>query len=220
MKRINFILFFLFTYSSIFTQNKPAFWNEIQAFKKQDSISMPAKGQILFVGSSSFTKWTDVQEYFPNYKILNRGFGGSSLPDVIRYEKEVIFPYKPKQIVIYCGDNDLAFSDTVTAKTVFERFKILFTDIRKKDHKVSVAYVSIKPSPSRQKLMPKMEEANRLIENFLKKKKKTAFIDIYHKMLGADGTPLPDIFIEDKLHMNAKGYAIWQKEIQPFLIKD
>ena len=203
-----------------FFLNAQPFANEINAFKKQDSISFPSKNAILFIGSSSFTKWTDVQKYFPDYTIINRGFGGSSLPDVIRYEKVIIFPYKPKQIVIYCGENDLAFSDTVTVQTVFERFKTLFSDIRNKWPKIPVAFVSIKPSPSRWHLKSKIEEANNLISQFSKKNKKTSFIDVYHKMLGPDGTPLKDIFLSDNLHMNAKGYAIWQKEIQPYLLKD
>jgi lysophospholipase L1-like esterase len=220
MKTFKLIFIFLFVYSFSFAQNtKHAFWDEIQAFNKQDSINMPAKGQILFVGSSSFTKWKDVQDYFPNHKILNRGFGGSTLQDVIYYT-DVIFKYDPKQIVIYCGENDLAASDTVTAQLVCDRFKKLFNDIRNKWQKVPVIFISIKPSPSRWRLKDKIIEANVLISDFLKKKKKTVFIDVYHKMLGTDGTPLPDIFIEDKLHMNAKGYAIWQKELEPYLLKD
>src|SRR5882757_5846520 len=94
------------------------FIDDIKAFKKQDSISFPPKQAILFVGSSSFTKWKDVADYFPGYTIINRGFGGSSIPDVIRYANDIIFPYHPKQIVIYCGENDLAASDTVSAQMV------------------------------------------------------------------------------------------------------
>jgi lysophospholipase L1-like esterase len=217
---IKSVLAFIILFQSAFYLNAQPFSDEIKAFKKQDSIQLPAQKAILFVGSSSFRLWKNVQDDFPGYMIINRGFGGSSMPDVIRYEKDIIFPYDPKQIVIYCGENDLAASDTVTAQLVFERFKILFNDIRKKWPKIPVAFVSIKPSPSRWQLKSKIEEANSLIKQFLSKKKKTAFIDVYHKMLGANGTPLPDIFIEDKLHMNAKGYAIWQKEIQPYLIKD
>src|ERR1700756_344400 len=81
---------------------KPPFWKDIQAFKQQDSLYSPPKHAILFVGSSSFTKWTDVQSYFPGYTIINRGFGGSSLPDVIYYANDIIFPYHPQEIVIYC----------------------------------------------------------------------------------------------------------------------
>jgi lysophospholipase L1-like esterase len=197
----------------------PPFWDDIRAFKKQDSLHMPQQDAILFVGSSSFTKWTDVQNYFPNYPIINRGFGGSSLTDLIRYADDVIFPYHPKKIVIYCGDNDLAASDTVSAQTVFERFKTLYQLIRNKLTNETVVYVSIKPSPSRERLMPKMEEANQLIKDFLKTEKHTAFVDVYHLMLTEDYKPIPEIFIEDSLHMNAKGYAIWQKAIEPFLIK-
>jgi len=200
-------------------ESKPPFWNDIQDFKRQDSISFPGTGKILFVGSSSFTKWKDVQDYFPGYPIVNRGFGGSSLPDVIRYREDVIFKYKPKQIVIYCGENDLAASDTVSAATVIKRFKDLFGLIRGRFKNVPVAFVSLKPSPSRQHLMPKMLVVNLTIKNYLRKQKKAAFIDVYYKMLKPDGKPMDDIFIEDKLHMNAKGYAIWQKIIKPYLLK-
>jgi lysophospholipase L1-like esterase len=212
------LLLLLTASSTTFAQTQP-FAGEIQAFKKQDSIHFPAKNAILFVGSSSFNFWKDVQDYFPGYPIINRGFGGSSLPDVIRYADDIIFPYQPRQIVIYCGENDLAGSDTVTVITVFGRFRQLFELIRKQMPAVPLAYVSAKPSPSRQLLMPKMQEVNRMIEGFLKKQKHTAFIDVYHLMLTSDGNPMPDIFKEDKLHMNAKGYAIWQKAIQPYLVK-
>src|SRR5437870_5399481 len=108
------------------TKTSPPFWNDIQNFKKQDSIHFPLKNAILFICSSSFTKWTDVQDYFPGYTIINRGFGGSTLLDVIRYAYDVILPYQPKQVVIYCGENDLAASDTVSATDVVQRFKTLF----------------------------------------------------------------------------------------------
>ena len=214
------IALFIFTtaVSTAYAQ-QPPFYNDIQAFKKKDSASFPAKQAILFVGSSSFTKWTDVQDYFPGYPILNRGFGGSSLPDLIRYAEDVIFPYQPKQIVIYCGDNDLAASDTVTVQMVVDRFETLFGMIRKRLGKVPVLYVSIKPSPSRSRLMPKMLETNVRIKQFLSKQRKTAFADVYHKMLNADGTPIKDLFVEDNLHMNKSGYAIWKEVIGPLLIK-
>src|SRR6478672_11641729 len=220
MRIIKLFLFFFFAANVLYAQQDIPFWDDIQAFKHQDSIQVPPQHAILFVGSSSFTKWTDVQNYFPGYTIINRGFGGSSLPDVIRYQNDVIFPYHPKQVVIYCGDNDLAASDTVTAGTVVTRFKQLFSSIRKHLPTASIVYVSIKPSPSRQRLMPKMDSANKMIKAFLAKNKKTGFVDVYHKMLNADGkTPIDEIFVEDKLHMNSKGYAIWIKAIKPYLVK-
>jgi len=213
-----FVVLFLFLASNNFVSAQP-FAGDIATFKKMDSTSFPPKNAILFIGSSSFTIWKDIQDYFPGYKIINRGFGGSSLPDVIRYEKDIIFPYHPKQIVIYCGENDLAGSDTVTSLIVLNRFKELFNDIRQRLPGVPLMFVSIKPSPSRQHLMLKMDFANYLIKNYLAQKQKTGFIDVYHLMLNADGTPMKDIFIGDNLHMNANGYKIWKKAMQPFLIK-
>ena len=205
---------------------QPPFWNDIQNFKNQDSISFPPKNAILFIGSSSFTKWTDVQNYFPGYTIINRGFGGSTLLDQIRYANDIIFPYEPKQIVIYCGENDLASSDTVTAKMVVDRFIQLFEVIRKRTE-APIAYISMKPSPSRRHLFTKMNEANHEIMKFVMMQvgdqllhPPMAFIDVHSKMLNANNQPIPEIFLDDSLHMNAKGYAIWKKEIEPYLLKD
>jgi lysophospholipase L1-like esterase len=212
------VFVFLIGFSYVAARAQP-FASEINDFKKQDSTKFPKKRSILFVGSSSFTKWTDVQDYFPGYRILNRGFGGSSLPDVIHYANDIIFPYKAKQIVIYCGENDLAASDTVSGELVFERFKTLFEMIRKNKRRKNIVFVSLKPSPSRAQLMNKDEIANNLIKDFIAKQKRAAFVDVYHKMLTPEGRPIPDIFLNDSLHMNAKGYVIWQKEIQPYLKK-
>jgi lysophospholipase L1-like esterase len=210
-----FLLFILF--QSGYAQ-KPDFWNDIEAFRKRDSIEMPAPSQVLFVGSSSFTLWNDVQKYFPSVPILNRGFGGSSLVDLLRYKEEVIFKYKPKQIVMYCGENDFAANDTVSVQTVVGRFKQLFGVTRQRLGNISFVYVSMKPSPSRKHLMPKFAKANAEIRSFLKKYRSTAFVDVYRAMLNPDGSPMTDIFLEDNLHMNAKGYAIWQKLLAPHLL--
>ena len=220
MKRIAILLFFCFAGILINAQTTaPPFRKEIDAFKKKDSLQMPPKNAILFVGSSSFTKWVDVQDYFPGYPIINRGFGGSSLPDVIRYADEVIYPYDPKQVIIYCGENDIAASDTVTAQTALQRFQQLFRMIRAHLGKVPVAFVSIKPSPSRWKLEPVIVETNRLIKQFLRKQSKTKFINVHDAMLNEDGSVKGEIFLEDKLHMNAKGYAIWKSILLPFFRK-
>lgn len=195
------------------------FATDIALFKKQDSINFPPANGILFVGSSSFTKWTDVQTYFPGYPIINRGFGGSSLPDLIRYEKDIIFPYQPKQIVLYCGENDIAAADSVTAKMVLERFTTLFMDIRKQWPRIPLVFISIKPSPARWAMRDRMQEANRLIKKYLRKKKHTIFVNVWDSMLGADGLPMTDIFIADRLHMNAQGYTIWQGLVGPVLVR-
>jgi lysophospholipase L1-like esterase len=195
------------------------FADEIKAFKNQDKLNPPPANAIVFVGSSSFRKWTDIHNYFPGFTIINRGFGGSTFPDVVRYANDIIISYHPKQVVIYCGDNDLASSDSITADSVFERFRVLFEAIRVGLPGENIVYVSIKPSPSRARLTEKMEKANLLIQTYLSIIPNTAFVDVYHKMLNTDGSIMTDIFLEDNLHMNAKGYAIWQKEIFPYLSK-
>ena len=196
------------------------FQDEIDVFIKKDSIAMPAANSILFVGSSSFNYWKDISNYFPGYPIINRGFGGSSLTDIIHFNQETILKYKPKQIYIYCGENDIAASDTITPQIVFERFKALYTIIRTHlGNKVPVMYVSIKPSVARWTMEEKFVTANTLIRDFINKQKHTQFLDVHSAMLDTSGMVYKDIFIADKLHMNAKGYAIWQKIIAPTLVK-
>lgn len=150
MKPIFILLLLAFNY--VQAQNPP-FYEEIQAYKKQDSAHFPAKNAILFTGSSSFNFWKDMQDYFPNHTVINRGFGGSALPDVIRYAHQIIYPYQPKQVVIYCGENDLA-TENATPEVVLSRLKTLVSMIRSRFNNVPVVYVSIKPSPSRVRSWP------------------------------------------------------------------
>ncbi|MEO6538762.1 MAG: GDSL-type esterase/lipase family protein [Ferruginibacter sp.] len=215
---LKFIIFLLAVTPGV--TNAQNFANEIADFNKADSIAFPFLNQppIVFVGSSSFRRWENVQASFPGYPIINRGFGGSVLADVIRYREEVIFRYHPKQVVIYCGENDLASDDSVTAKKVLNSFKELFGMIRNKLPQAAIAFISIKPSPSRRNIQLKVIEANALIKNFMEHKTRAAFIDVYHPMLNKNGTIKNEIFTSDSLHMNAKGYVIWQKKIKPFLL--
>ncbi len=222
MKRVVFSLVILFAFEFLCASHsiaQTAFSKEIQAFKHSDSLQFPAAGQILFIGSSSFTNWKDVQEYFPGKRILNRAFGGSALTDLITCRYDVIFPYQPKQIVIYCGENDFAASDTVTVDMVTDRFKTLYALIRSKYKTVPVAYISMKPSPSRELLLQKFKEANKQIHQFIKSKPNAVFINVYPAMLNIDGSVRAELFLEDQLHMNTKGYMLWKKIIQPYLLK-
>lgn len=221
-KNIVYILAFVLLLAngrSAFSQQKFPFQAQIDAFLKQDSIEFPPQNAILLVGSSSFTNWKDVQEYFPEHKIINRGFGGSSLPDVIRYAPNIIYPYKPAQILIYCGENDFPSGTTTTADTIFNRFTRLHGMIRSALPKTEIIYISMKPSVSRLKYLPEMRRANEMIRKFQKKHPKSGYIDVYSKMILADGSPMPDIFLKDQLHMNKNGYLIWQKAIKPYLKK-
>ena len=202
----------LFAIGALSAQNQP-FWNEIQTFKKQDSIAMPTHYKTLFIGSSSFTYWKTLEQDLPEYAPLNRAFGGSKLTDIIYYRADIIDKYNPEQIVIYCGENDIASSDTVTGKIVFDRFKVLYQYIRKQFPKINIYFVSLKPSPLRWNMRERMMDANTRIENFCKNQNRTFFISIWNQML-ENSKPIPSIFTQDSLHMNSKGYEIWKREIR------
>src|SRR5690606_12325216 len=159
----------------------------IQEYKKADSLNFPPPNGIVFIGSSSFNGWNDLESVFKDYNAINRGFGGSSLIDANYYAKDIIFPYQPRQIVIYSGENDIPV-DTVDARMVFSQFKTFFKTIRSNMPNVHVAYVSIKPSPSREEYLPIIKESNALIKEYLSTQKNAKFIDVYSQMVKADGS--------------------------------
>lgn len=216
MKKIITLLVLFLCFSS-HSQQKP-FWDEIKAFKTQDSIQEPKDGMILFIGSSSFRLWKTLQYDFNNQTILNRAFGGATLLDLIQYQDDVVLKYKPKKIFIYCGENDVASSEKVDGQVVFDRFKLLHTTLRKKFPDTPIVFVSIKPSVLRWSMRERMIEANTLIRNYLRNDPKAVFVNVWDKML-SNGEPMKDIFVEDNLHMNQKGYAIWTKEMYELVNK-
>ena len=195
------------------------FIQEVDAFSKLDAEKSPPQNAILLIGSSSFKLWKDVAAYFPDHVIINRAFGGSSLTHQIDYIDKAVYPYSPKQILIYCGENDIAESKLVTADTVLNRFKRLHVLVRNKYPDIPISFVSIKPSPVRAEFLPTVIESNKLIKAFCKNRRKTDVIDVYTPMLGSDNKPREDIFLADRLHMNAEGYSIWKKVIAPYLVK-
>ncbi|RYY30574.1 MAG: G-D-S-L family lipolytic protein [Chitinophagaceae bacterium] len=219
MKSGSLIVLFLILFAGGAAAQDPPFYKDIQNFKRMDSAAMPPKGAIVFTGSSSFTGWKDVQQRFPDYTIINRGFGGSSLPHVIMYADDVIFKYEPKQVVIYCGENDAAAGAQVTADTITNRFITLFNLIRGRLPDTDIAFVSMKPSPSRVKFRDVITKANDRIKTFLEQHPKTAYIDVYSKMLDTNGAPIGTLFQSDSLHMTRPGYDIWTEAIGPYLKK-
>ena len=215
MKKKLILLFILLLCFHSYSQNKP-YWDEIKAFKKSDSIQEPKDGMILFIGSSSFRMWKSVKEDFNNETILNRAFGGAKLLDVINYQNEVALKYKPKEIFIYCGENDVASSEKVNGRVVLKRFKILYKSLRKHFPETPIVFVSLKPSPSRWEMKERMMAANALISKYLRSKRNATFVSIWDEML-ENGVPKNDIFLEDNLHMNKEGYAIWVKKMNPLV---
>ena len=219
MRRFQFFLFVCIAVVVLYACRDASqpFYSEIKAFKKADAQQLPPKDAILFIGSSSIRMWDSLPSYFPGYTIVQRGFGGSGLNDAIRYADDIIFPYHPKQLVIFSGENDIAAGAKSTE--VLQRFMELFKLIRSQLPSAGVVYISIKPSPSRAQFMPVMEEANAMIRQFLSGYSETAYVDVYHRMLDSDGKPRAELFLDDQLHMNRMGYEIWKEDIAPLLEK-
>jgi lysophospholipase L1-like esterase len=207
------LLLFIFSSAAVLAQ-KP-FEEEIIAFRQEDSLRFPGKNKILFLGSSSIRLWADLQNDFPDRPIINRGFGGSTFEDVLLFKDDLLKPYQPRQVVIYCGENDLAGG--AEPQKVYDNFRSLFSYIRRLSPKTHVLFISIKPSPSRKHIFEKVKETNSMIRSFLEKQQRAAFVDIFTPMLNPDGTFREELFVEDRLHMNRKGYDIWKKAIKPYL---
>jgi len=199
-------------------QDKPPFWNDIETIKSYDKIYSPPQHPILFIGSSSIRLWVDFTKAFKEYTVLNRGIGGAVTSDVDRYLDDIVFPYEPKQIVLYVGENDLIKSPD--AETVFADFKKLYLHLRAKLPSTPLVYIAIKGSPSRAQYQDKAKKANQLISAFIKGEQHSTFVDIYQPMLDKSGKMRPLLFKEDMLHMNGTGYQIWNKLVIPHLLKD
>lgn len=197
-------------------QPASAAWEaDIRKFEDADRTSPPKPGAVLFVGSSSIRKWTDLADDFPGKRVLNRGFGGSWLADSTYYAGRIIVPYRPSMIVLYAGDNDI--NGGRTAAQVFDDYVAFVARVRKDLPATPIAFVSIKPSPSRTQFLPVMQAANAKIRAYVAAHPHLVYIDVASKMLDASGQPRAELFTEDNLHMNRKGYDLWRSIIAPYL---
>lgn len=200
-------------------QEKHTFWNDVETIKAYDKMYRAPTHPVLFVGSSSIRKWDDVEYVFAKYHALNRGIGGAVINDITYYINDLIFAYQPRQIVLYVGENDVV-NPQENADTILNRTVHLYKLIRAKMPEVPIVYISLKPSPSRDRYVQKAIDANNLIKNFLAGEKNTAYVDVFHKMLSKEGKSRPELFVGDMLHMNPQGYAIWEKAVKPYLLNE
>lgn len=198
--------------------NTKRFEKEIKAFDKRDAEETVKPGSNLFVGSSSITNWKDVDSYFPKSYVINRGFGGSKFEDLLYYTDRVIIPYKPAKIFIYEGDNDIAAG--IETDVLIKQAKALRKRIAVAFPKVPVVFISVKPSVARWKLKDKYVEFNKALKKYAKQEKRTGFADVWTPMLDANGEVFKDVFLKDNLHMKANGYQIWQKVLEPHVLKN
>ena len=178
---------------------------EIRRFEEADRQSPPAPGQVVFIGSSSIRLWK-LAESFPDVPALNRGFGGSQLSDAARYAERIVTPYKPRAVVLYAGDNDLAAGKTPPA--VRDDYKNFVATVRGKLPEVKIVFIAIKPSPKRWALADQAKEANRLVRAEMKDPNQV-FVNVWPYMIGTDGKPRRELYVADELHMTPEGYEVW-----------
>jgi lysophospholipase L1-like esterase len=194
------------------------FETEVTALEARLSQLPIMSGPIVFYGSSSIRLWKSLQQDFSGYAVINCGFGGSRLTDCVRYANRLVIPRKPRAIVIYAGDNDLAAG--APPEKVFDSFKQLFAIFRSYSPSIPIAFVSVKPSPARMMFFQNILRFNHLVEDFLKTQPDTEYVDVCSGMLGLDRKPIASLFRSDRIHLSPAGYEILRKEIGEFLSQD
>jgi lysophospholipase L1-like esterase len=192
-------------------------WREsFAAFEAADQAKPVQPGGVLFVGSSSIRLWDSLESQFQALPALvKRGFGGSQLSDCTAYLDRLVLAYKPRLVVLYAGDNDLSAGRT--PQQVLQSYVQFVQGVHEALPDTRIAYLSIKPSPARAALLPAIQETNALIREHAARDTRLDFIDIYKPMLAADGQPRAELFREDRLHLNAQGYALWHDVIAAHL---
>jgi len=212
MKKLIFL--FLFMNSPLWAQH--AFENEIRNFEKQDSISMPAKGQILFIGSSSFRIWKSFSTDLAGIPAFNRGFGGSTMADALYYFDRMVVKYAPSTVVVYEGDNDL--NKGISPEDLAKQYEEFSNRLMKALPKTKLVFLAVRPSLSRIAIVDKQKQFNLWLENYCKSQKGRFFLDMHSPFYLPDGRVMPDIFIADRLHLNEKGYQIFSSKIRAFIL--
>lgn len=187
---------------------------DMASFAAQDKERPFAPGGIVFVGSSSIRLW-DLPRSFPGLPILNRGFGGSEIADSIQHVDLLVIRHRPRLVVFYAGDNDIA--NGKTPATVAADFRTLVSRIHHALPQTRIAFIAIKPSLQRWKLVDRVREANAQIRQFAASDERIAFVDVDGPMLGWNEGPRADLFVADGLHLSPKGYELWTALVRPFL---
>lgn len=191
------------------------FEQEIREMETGARRASPPTAPVLFVGSSSIRMWCGLDRDFPGLPVLNRGFGGSEMRDVLHYADRIVFAYRPRTIVLYAGDNDLA-AGTPPARVAEEvrRFAAL---VHARLPGTRLVYLAVKPSPARLALLPQQRETNALLRAEADRDTLATFVDVFTPMLGRDGRPRAELFGADGLHMSSAGYAVWTAALAPAL---
>lgn len=216
MLRLTFVLFFqVFILNQSFCQDPRRFQAEIDLIKNDSRDYAVVDDLILITGSSSARMWTDVAADFPGLNVVNRGFGGSHMSDLLFYADTVIVQCRPSLIFIYEGDNDIAAGKK--PDEILDSGGRLADLIRQKLPEAIICFISAKPSLARWNLKDSYVSFNTKLKEFTWNRSNVYFLDIWKNMIDDQGSPREDIFLEDGLHMNRKGYDIWKAAVDEFL---
>lgn len=196
--------------------SSPHWVDDLARFAELDARLAPPIGPIVFTGSSSIRLWTSLEADFPAEPVLNRGFGGSQIRDATWVSDELVVRYRPRQVVIYAGDNDIDAGRT--PEQVLADFHGFVSRIRRDLPDVPIAWIAIKPSLARAAQIDEQRDANALVREAASKLQQVDFIDVFMPMLDENGNPRPELFIDDGLHLSPAGYALWRQIIAPFLV--
>ena len=180
----------------------------IQKFEKQDAKSPPPKHANLFVGSSSIRMWS-LEESFPEFDVINRGFGGSQTADSVHFADRLVIKHAPAVVLLYAGDNDIAAGKD--AEEVFEDYKAFVAKVHAALPETKIGYIAIKPSIARWNLVDALIKAETEKNDLLE------FIDIDPLMLNDEGEPRQDFLLDDGLHLTKEGYKVWADVVRPHL---
>jgi len=186
----------------------------IQRFEEKDAEAMPEPGGVLFVGSSSIVFWK-TDEAFPDAGVINRGFGGSTVPDVLHFFDRIVTKYAPSKIVFYSGDNDVAKGHD--AERVIADYKTFLDRVAEALPDAEVRILAIKPSLMRWDMWPTMKAINDAVAKMAEERENVEFVDVAEVMLTDEGKPDPDVFVGDGLHLNAEGYVRWNALVREFV---
>ena len=187
----------------------------IQRFEAADRINPPPKNAILFAGSSSIVFWRSLAEDMAPLTVLNRGFGGSQMFELNMFRDRIVTPYEPRAVLVYEGDNDVAAGKE--PDEILAEYRDFVDHLRKQLPDTDVYFIAVKPSVRRAHLWSTMVEVNDALKTLADEHDHVQFLDTSTPMLTEEGTVMDGLLVEDGLHMNANGYAIWTDVIKPVL---
>ncbi len=187
----------------------------MREFEETDRHDPPPERAVLFIGSSSIRGWHTVDDDFPDHRVINRGFGGSRIADSVHYADRIVIPYRPAKIIFYAGENDLTAGTTPAG--VAADFRRFVARVHAELPETEIAFISMKPSPSRRHLIEAEREGNRMIRGFTGDNEALSYIDVFEAMLDSDGEPRGELFVDDRLHMNERGYRLWTERVRPHM---